>query len=44
MKELELRARELEQREVKNEIQRRRLAEEIEKVWYFMFNDFSYFT
>lgn len=42
--EIELRGRELEKREVKNEIQMRRLAEENEKVWYFMFNDFSYFV
>lgn len=42
--ELELRGRELEKREAKNEIQRRRLAEEIEKVCYFMFNYLSYLT
>lgn len=36
-KELELRGQELEKREVRSENESRKLADEIEKVWYFLF-------
>lgn len=37
-KELELRGTELEKREADNDTERKKLAEEIEKVWYFAFH------